>query len=111
MPERPFSTTVCHDGGGAVVGVEGDLDLASVPRLSEALDEALGRVGVRRVSVDLSGVDFIDSSGLTSLIKARRRAGDAGVDFVLRSPSERVRRTLELTRLTSVFDVEVDGSG
>jgi anti-sigma B factor antagonist len=107
MPEERFSAETAVHGSDVVVVVAGDLDLATVPRLEQALTSALAvACDVTRVVVDLRAVEFIDSSGLTALIKAHRRAGDDGRPLVLRAPSARVMRTLELTQLDSVLDVE-----
>lgn len=111
MADRYFDVLSAVESTEAVVTVSGDLDLASVPRLDDelagvlALDGESGP-GLERIVVDLSGVDFVDSSGLTALIKANRRAKEGGLGFVLRSPSERVMRTLKLTQLETVLDIE-----
>jgi anti-sigma B factor antagonist len=106
MVDRPFSVEVHHDRGRGVAAPQGDLDLATVPALTTAVDGLLATDGLQRLVVDLAGVDFIDSSGLTSLIHARRRAEEVDVAFALRSPSGRVLRTLELMRLTTIFEIE-----
>jgi len=107
MVEQRFDVGLDVEGQDAVVRAAGDLDLASVPRLDAVLEEAFG-VGadVARVVVDASAIEFIDSSGLTALVKAHRRAGEAGLRMVVRDPSERVRRTFALTRLDGVFEIE-----
>lgn len=110
MVDRYFDVTSAVDGREAVVVVSGDLDLATVPRLDAELGDVLALDGeapaLERVVVDLSGVDFVDSSGLTALIKTNRRAKDDGLAFVLRAPSARVMRTLELTQLETVLEIE-----
>ena len=107
MVDRYFDVTSAVGGPEAVVTVSGDLDLATVPRLDDELAGVLaGDHAVERLVVDLSGVDFVDSSGLTALIKSNRRAKEDGLAFVLRSPSERVMRTLKLTQLETVLDIE-----
>ena len=110
MVDRYFDVTSAVDGHEAVVTVSGDLDLATVPRLDAELGGVLAVDGdapsPERVVVDLSAVDFVDSSGLTALIKANRRAKEDGLAFVLRAPSDRVMRTLKLTQLETVLDIE-----
>jgi anti-sigma B factor antagonist len=106
MVDRPFSVEVHHDADRGVAAPWGDLDLSTAPALAAAVDELLATEDVQRLVVDLAGVDFVDSSGLTSLIHARRRADEADVAFALRAPSARVLRTLELMRLTTIFEIE-----
>ena len=95
------SITVAVDEEGVVVA-RGDIDLAGGPVLEQAI---LLREEAGPVTVDLSGVDFIDSSGLRSLLGASRRARDRGQDLVLRSPSAGVARLLALTGTTELFRV------
>jgi anti-sigma B factor antagonist len=55
-----------------VIGIEGELDLASAPRLKEPLESALAESG-RGVVLDMSGVTFMDSTAFRVLSEARRR--------------------------------------
>ncbi len=82
----------------AVVRLIGDLDLATASQLRTALGGLVGR-GVRTVTVDLAGLDFIDSTGLGVLFGALERLREHGGDLALRSPSpgvaERSRCSLD----------------
>ena len=95
------SITVVIDDDGVVVA-RGDVDLAGGPVLEQAIEL---REGDETVTIDLSGVEFIDSSGLRSLLGASRRAHERGKDLVLRSPSAGVTRLLALTGTTDLFRV------
>ncbi len=64
-------------GGTVVVAVMGDLDWLSVPSLDSELARAW-RLGGEVVILDLSGVEFVDSSGVNSLVTAHRRAESEG---------------------------------
>jgi anti-sigma B factor antagonist len=86
-----------------VVAVDGEVDLATSPRLAAALDEALTTAGATGVRVDLSQVEFMDSAGLRVLVAARGRAQDSGLVLTLHEPHDRVRRIIEITGLTEVF--------
>jgi anti-sigma B factor antagonist len=88
----------------AVVRACGELDLATGDGLRERLAEALGAHPA--VTVDLSGVEFIDCSGLRALTAARRHARRSGSRLVLSRPSPAVRRLLDLTRLAEHFEIE-----
>lgn len=57
------------------------------------------------VTVDLSNVEFVDSSGLAALVSAMKRAREQGGDLVLANPSDPVTVILELTRLDAAFDI------
>src|SRR4051794_25825209 len=91
---------------GAVVA-EGDIDLAGGPLLDTAILrlEASGPV-----VIDLTAVEFIDSSGLRSLLTASRRAEGRNSVVVLRNPSAGVKRLLSITGTADQFQIE-DGDG
>ena len=94
---------------GCAVTVRGDVDAVTARRLRECLLQALGRPGVTAVDLALSGVTFLDSAGLTTLVVAHRAAEDAGRALRLRCGTDRaVRRPLEITGLLTVLTV-VDG--
>ena len=88
-----------------VVVVTGEIDLHTAPRLRETL---LGHLtnDDRHLTVDLSGVTFIDSTGLSVLIAGLRRARSLGGDLRLRAPSRQTYKVLELTKLTEVFAID-----
>jgi anti-sigma B factor antagonist len=87
--------------GSIVVALEGDIDLEGSPAARKVLLDAVGRG--QPVYVDLSGVSYIDSSGIASLVEALQRARQGGTAFALASVSDAARRVLELARLDRVF--------
>lgn len=87
--------------GDPVVSVVGDVDLVTAGVLRQALAEAL-EVSPRLV-VDVGRVTFIDSSGLSALADAHRKACDEGGAVRLRSPSPMLKRLLEITRLDTLL--------
>lgn len=78
-----------------VVRVSGELDMAAAPRVSDAL-AARAAKRYRAVVVDLTDLDFIDSSGIRILCRAAEAARRRGVTFTLVEPSRKVARTLEI---------------
>lgn len=93
-------------GDEVVLHVTGELDPHTSPQLDEAFGEIAAHGGVRRVVLDVSGVQFIDSSGLRVLLAADDSLANAGIRLAIRAPSESVRRLLEITDLLEHFDVE-----
>lgn len=92
------------NSGRRLVAVSGELDIASASMLSEVLDRELANGD--RVLLDLSGVTFIDSTGLASIVNAARgSASQLELSADLRSQA---RRLMELTGVLSLFSV-VDG--
>jgi anti-sigma B factor antagonist len=89
--------------GGCVVRLGGELDLYNAPAIREALTEASAD-GPKRVIVDLSEVEFIDSTALGVLIEARTRLPDRK-GFLLAGPGLETRRALEISGLDRHFAV------
>jgi anti-anti-sigma factor len=91
-------------GGGDPIGlaVRGEIDLATAPELAAALGELL-QEGHRNVALDLSDVEFLDSSGLHVLSKARARLLEAGGSLALSAVSDPVRRAVEISGLDGLL--------
>jgi len=97
---------------GHVIRVRGELDLASAPQLSAAL-EAAGGASSSPVVLDLAEVTFIDSSALRALVLAGRSLADSGRTLQIGPRSEMVNRVLTMTSLdqhTDAFQVLPDPS-
>ena len=79
-----------------VIGVSGELDLASSPTLQEELETgAASRAEV--VIVDLRQLEFMDSTGLSVLVRAHQRATERGQRFAVVRGPQQVQRLLTLT--------------
>ncbi len=94
-----------RDQAGWVLALHGELDLASAPALAQQLDAAQAD-GRGRVLVDLSGLNFIDSAGLQTLLRADRRQRESGQGLWLRRGPKAVHRMFELTQTITVFRFE-----
>ncbi len=81
--------------GAVVVRLRGELDLYNAEDIRSALADAAARKPPRIV-VDLSEVEFVDSTVLGVLIETRSRAGRG---FVLAAPQHETRRTLQISGL------------
>lgn len=75
------SVTSQRDEGVLTLAVSGEVDLATSGLVEDAITEAIGANGVSAVEVDLSAVEFLDSSGVALLLKGRRRADEQGVAY------------------------------
>ena len=101
-----LSLEVSTKADEAVVLLAGELDPHSADSLAEALHELVADDSIRRVVLDLSGVAFIDSSGLRVLLSAHEELNAGDANLVLRSPSDAVRRLLEITDLLDRLEIE-----
>lgn len=83
-------------GAMAGVAVRGEVELATAPELTSALDDAI-RNSSGPFVIDLTAVDFLDSSGISCLVRARALLGQDDRPLALICPPGIARRALELT--------------
>ncbi len=99
MPTVFEVTTTDADDSSTLVEVSGEIDLATAPQLRTAI------VGIDGdITVDLSRVSFLDSSGIGVLVSAYKRAGAEGHRFVIRGASGSVEQTMRITGVLDLFD-------
>jgi anti-anti-sigma factor len=98
--------TLEHDAveAGHLIAIAGELDIAATPELSTVLLMAAGAPG-SLVVLDLTGVEFIDSTALGTLLKAGGEIESAGKKMRIVCAEGPVRRLLELTNLTNRFQL------
>ena len=102
-----FSVEVDESGERPRVAVRGEVDVYTSPQLKQAFEGLLhGDAGARTVVIDLSGLDFIDSTGLGVLVGALKRARASGGDVVFTTPPASIMKVFEITGLTSLFAIE-----
>jgi anti-anti-sigma factor len=97
----PFSVTHTSRGDEVVLGAFGDVDIVTAPRLWKAL-AATFKAGHRQVVLDLAGVSFIDSQGVSVLVRAHR----LNPEIRLRAPNPQTRTVLNATGLDTMFTIE-----
>ena len=97
-----FRVKISQHGRATVLAASGELDLASGPALEQELERAQA---AELIIVDLRSLQFIDSTGLSVLIKADHRAQAAGRRFALVNGGSQVQRLLNLTGVTDRLTV------
>jgi anti-sigma B factor antagonist len=98
-----FQRNVSQVDGATVVALSGELDVASSQGLSDDLAELI-EGGTTDLVIDLAKLAFIDSTGLSAILRANRRL-ERG-HLVLREPSPMVRQVLEISGLTGALRIE-----
>jgi anti-sigma B factor antagonist len=98
MHDPGFTVGTARDDGHVVVRLGGELDVAGAPRL----DELLRTLDGEAIVVDLSDLDFVDSSGLAVFVRARNR----GQQLRLRTPGRSVRLAFAVSGLDQVFELD-----
>ncbi|MGH2858242.1 MAG: STAS domain-containing protein [Solirubrobacteraceae bacterium] len=94
--QNQFRLEVSRHDDSAVIAVAGELDLASGPELEVELERIAGP-GTRLLVIDLSGLEFMDSTGLSIIVRAHQRLSGEGCELGLVRGSPQVQRLLDLT--------------
>ncbi len=101
-----FSVTAERFDGQVVIQVGGEIDIATCERLRDAIEPHLGPQ--QTMVLDLSEVEFMDSSCLHVLEQARGTLTADGGSLILRNPSEAARRLLTAAGAERLLDEDVD---
>jgi anti-sigma B factor antagonist len=105
VPNLRVDTTI--ENGIPVVAPSGDLDLASASLLERALVDALA-TDPPAIVLDLRDLEFMDSSGLRTVIVAARRAEEDASRFALVPGKAQVMRVFEITRMEERLEFVAD---
>ena len=103
--EEAFSLAVDQDSHRSVVWITGELDIATAPRLRECLVDLNGR----SVTLDFSGVTFMDSGGIAVLAWAMKRTRRGGAELRVRGVRAAQMQVLEITGIADDLDFEDNG--
>lgn len=96
-------------GDHTIVVTTGEIDLYTAPRLHSELAAVIDKSAPSsRIVVDMSGVEFCDSTGMNVLLSCLRKARDRGGELELAAPRPAVRKILQVTGLDSVFPISAD---
>ena len=109
MPSVTIDVGVEAETSATVLTVTGEVDLRTAPELRTLIDRVLDE-GASRLVVDLAGVDFLDSTGLSVLVGAHKRLARTGGRLVVANPPEIVSRVLSITGLDRVFELQSPAS-
>ena len=108
MPEpeegrpRDFAVEAAPLNGATGVLVRGEVDIATSRRLTAVLEESI-RASVGTFTVDLREVDFLDSSGVNVLVRARAVLGREDRELVVICPPGPARRIFEITGIADLL--------
>ena len=98
-----FECTTEQAGDTVVVRPSGEVDRETADAFRDAMLEAVAEPGARHVEVDLTGISFLDSSGVGALLVAHRAADTDGRTLVVRDPVPHVRMVLEITNVARLL--------
>jgi anti-sigma B factor antagonist len=93
------------EGDVTILALTGDLRLGETCSLFRNTYRDLLKQGVKKLCLDLAGVEHLDSSGIGEIVGAHSAAFASGTRIKLTRPPEKVRNLLHITRLATVFQV------
>ena len=96
--------TASGSGDLTVLEVQGEVDLHSAGQLQDRLVQVIA-AGRQSIVVDLTGLSFLDSTGLGVLVAARTQARQAGAELRLVCASDRMLKLFRITGLDAVFEI------
>jgi stage II sporulation protein AA (anti-sigma F factor antagonist) len=91
----------------AVITVAGELDISNADRLSDCIHDAIS-AGAKEIVVDIEHLTYLDSSGLSILLKAHQRMQRMGGSMVVFSPTPNVARLLDVTAVGLFLNIRSD---
>jgi anti-sigma B factor antagonist len=104
MNQKPFGATEEVVRNASVITILGELDIATSPKVRELLSEA-ARDGDRPLVIDLTGCEFVDSTGLATLLHGAKPAQNGESNVALVCTGGEVRKLLELTAIDRTIPV------
>lgn len=90
-----------------ILALEGEIDLHRSPQVKESLEPLIAQK-VPRILLDFSGVTYVDSSGLATMIETLQRIQSYGGKFAMFGLRESVRNIFEIARLDQIFTIFPD---
>jgi anti-sigma B factor antagonist len=90
--------------GDVLIRAVGELDMSSAPSLTAAAEDAIGD-GYRLLLLDLSGLSFLDSTGLSALLAIHREAKARDAQAAIIAPSDNALRVLEMLGVEQVLNI------
>ena len=99
-----FRVEAARTDGHVELRLVGELDIGTAAQFAQVMEDSYDP-SATTVVLELSELDFIDSTGLAQLVGALRRQRERGGDVVLQAPRANILRVLEIVGLTEVFTV------
>ena len=99
-----MNISVTNRGDIQVLELSGELDYHSSPELREKLAELTGKQA-RKILVNLSGVDYMDSSGIATFVEAFQKTKRYQGRLILAELTSTVRGVFEIAKLDSIFEI------
>ena len=96
-----------NKNGLTVCSVDGEIDINTSPGIKKSFDKILA-AKTPKIIINLSGVTYVDSSGLASLVEILKNMRAYGGKLKLTNLSAKVKSLFEITKLEKLFEIAAD---
>lgn len=101
-----FALSTRHDGATSIISIHGDLDMAAAPILLTAGTDELASISCELVVLDLTGLEFLDSTGLGCWVELHKRATGLGKTLRIQNLPDDARRIVDIGGLSMLFELD-----
>jgi anti-sigma B factor antagonist len=106
VPAVELNVSSRYQGDHAIVTITGEIDLYTAPKLQTDLAAIIDDAApAARIVIDMSGVEFCDSTGMNILVSCLRHVRERGGELELAAPRPAITKILAVTGLDSVFTI------
>lgn len=95
---------ITQDANDVIMALNGELDVFTAPEAKDKMIDILKKGNINLV-LDLTEVEFVDSTGLGVFISAFKHANTTGSRLALKNPSDRIKKLLDLTGISKIITV------
>ncbi|MBQ7334601.1 MAG: anti-sigma factor antagonist [Clostridia bacterium] len=106
MQTQTARVSVSMGGNDMLCSIHGDIDHHNARVIRMQIDDALYKQRPRKLTLDLSRVEFMDSSGLGLILGRFNKASEIGTEFTLLNPADSVRKILDVAGIARMIKIE-----
>ena len=106
MQTQTARVSVSMGGTDMLCSIHGDIDHHNARVIRMQIDDALYKQRPRKLTLDLSRVEFMDSSGLGLILGRFNKASEIGTEFTLLNPADSVRKILDVAGIARMIKIE-----
>ena len=106
MQTQTARVSISLGGNDMLCSIHGDIDHHNARMIRMQIDDELYKQRPRKLTLDLSRVEFMDSSGLGLILGRFNKASEIGTEFTLLNPADSVRKILDVAGIARVIKIE-----
>ena len=106
MQTQTARVSVSLGGNDMLCSIHGDIDHHNARVIRMQIDDELYKQRPKKLTLDLSRVEFMDSSGLGLILGRFNKASEIGTEFTLLNPADSVRKILDVAGIARMIKIE-----